>query len=83
MSMIEAKCEGCGKAIVWGQLPDGTKIPMDPAPATYMIMTPADQHYKVLRANGSKEKAKGQVMVSHFVTCPKAHLFSRGNRGQL
>lgn len=80
MAIIEGKCAGCGRPIVWGQLPDGTKIPMDPKPATYLLLAPALEHYKVQRANGNKDKAQGQVMVSHFATCPKADQFSRNNR---
>ena len=30
-----ANCRGCGKEIVWGVLPGGKKIPLDPKPPTY------------------------------------------------
>lgn len=81
MAIIEAKCAGCGRPIVWGQLKDGTKVPLDPRPAVYWVVAPAADHYMISRANGSKEKAQGQAMVSHFATCPKADQFSRGSAG--
>lgn len=80
MPIIEGTCAGCKRPIVWGLLPDGTKVPLDPRPATYLILAPGAEHYKIQRANGNKDKAQGQVMVSHFATCPQASTFSRGNR---
>ncbi len=50
MPIIEGTCAGCKKPIVWGQLPDGTKVPLDPRPATYLILAPGADHYKIQRA---------------------------------
>lgn len=92
--MITAICK-CGKTIVWGVLEDGTKVPLDPAPAVYFVegQTTAGAAdvgnsgyfggglYRIRRANGKKDRAVGQAMVSHFITCPLATEFS-GKKGK-
>jgi len=63
-------CKGCGKTIIWGQTPDGKKIPLDPVAPTYTIMGPGpDGNPVAIRASST--------YVSHFATCPKANEFSR------
>lgn len=77
--MKTVPCKGCGKPIVWAKLPDGTKVPLDPAPPTYQFCdapgTDPDGA-NAFRVNG-KDYTRNPVFVSHFATCPKAAQFSR------
>jgi len=84
--MVTGICNGCGKKIVWLQMEDGTKVPLDPTPAVYFIEGQTggsienNATYRGRRANGHKERAVGQAMVSHFATCPQAADFSGRNK---
>ncbi len=88
MAMVTGICNGCGATIVWvtiqSQLDNAgkhVKVPLDPKPAVYYIEGQNGDGYIGRRANGNKDRAMGQAMVSHFVTCPKAAEFSGRNRG--
>ena len=64
-------CRGCGKPIVWGLTNDNKKIPLDPAPPVYSIVT----------HNGQSEAVRTTLaMVSHFATCPNANDFSASKK---
>ncbi len=82
MAMVTGICNGCGATIVWVRLDDakGTRVPLDPKPAVYYITGQDSEAYLGRRANGNKDRAMGQAMVSHFVTCPKAAEFSGRNK---
>ncbi len=60
---------------MWGETPDGKRIPLDPRPPVYQIGAVAiDAGTPITRDYGA--------MVSHFATCPKASQFSgRGRKG--
>ena len=58
-------CRGCGKKIVWGETPEGKKIPLDPSPPTYYYDDDS----------GECERTHN-IYVSHFATCPFANDFS-------
>ena len=62
-------CRGCGKPIVWGETPDGKKIPLDPTPAVYLVREESQKTVVVYRTLNC-------YMVTHFATCPKANQFS-------
>lgn len=36
--MKMSPCRGCGKAVVWGVKPDGSKVPLDPRAPVYAIV---------------------------------------------
>ena len=76
MAILTTPCKGCGKPIVWGRTAEGVDVPLDPTPATYAVTGQGEDRYRIQRANGNKDRAVGQTLVSHFVTCPKAALFS-------
>ena len=59
-------CKGCGARIVWGLMPDGKKIPLDPKPPIYIV----DED------RGTCRRLSQDFMVSHFATCPNANDFS-------
>jgi hypothetical protein len=57
-----AFCQGCGRIMVWGQMVDGKKIPLDPkAPV-----------YKIVEQEGDKVVVERYLnaMVNHNSTCP-------------
>ena len=56
----------CGKTIVWGTLPDGKRIPLDPQPACYTFRTPNVSDGLIMRCDRL-------VMVNHFATCKFAN----------
>lgn len=74
--MKTSQCRGCGRAIVWGHLANGRRVPLDAASPVYRI-APGDM--VAHRVNG-KEAAvpddHGTYLVSHFATCQKAIQFS-------
>jgi hypothetical protein len=67
------ECKGCGRPIIWGITEDGTRIPLDPKPPTYVLEFTGERGVKVRRVRS--------VLVSHFATCPQASRFSGGGRG--
>jgi hypothetical protein len=69
-----ATCKGCGKEIVWGVTPDGKRIPLDPKPPIYAVAQ------DVGGALHLRRMPTGDVMVSHFATCPQANEFSASKR---
>ena len=79
------QCDGCPKQIVWGRLPNGQSVPLDPVAATYLVR-PSSRGPEATRLNAHDDSARaalgftGEVMVSHFATCPNADQFSRGGR---
>ena len=64
-------CKGCGRPMEWGVTEDGKKIPLDPKPIIYAISSAerVDGMVRVIKLT------KGEAMVSHFSTCPKANSF--------
>ena len=77
MSDGTSKCKGCGKTIVWGETPDGKKIPLDPSAPVYALtgaFSGSTQMRVVTRLS------RDEAMVSHFKTCPKAEMFSGRNK---
>lgn len=93
--MPTVPCAGCGKPIVWAKCrrDDGTayRVPLDPAPAVFMVSH--DDGVGVLGQNANKVAQRAEnalppeahpchveYMVSHFVTCPKASQFSGSTR---
>lgn len=69
-------CKGCGKPIVWGVTPLGSKVPLDPSAPVYMIQTGQDEAGPLRIAQLPKETA----MVTHFKTCANADEFSGSKR---
>lgn len=63
---------GCGKEIVWGMLPDGTKVPLDLQAPVYCV-GPWDDSVKAFRV----ERATIGYRANHFACCPKANNFTR------
>ena len=76
----ETRCKGCGKPMVWGITKDGKKIPLDPRAPTYRFVLKADSEGNLhpIHRDGIlvvDKTEKGEAMVSHFSTCPKANEF--------
>lgn len=67
-----SSCRGCGKAIEWGVTEEGKRIPLDPTPPVYSILSTQPGDLKVARNH--------EAMVSHFATCPDANKFSGSNK---
>ena len=71
----QAKCAGCGKAIIWARSEAGAKIPLDAVAPVYFL-------------DGREEGPAGlphalraeTTYVSHFATCPNAAQFSGRSR---
>jgi hypothetical protein len=87
--MPESTCRGCGKRIIWGLTRDGKKVPLDPAPPVYFLetgMNPmafrnAEVMVRTATPDGGEYRENsGRMMVSHFVTCPKANEFSAAKK---
>lgn len=71
-------CNGCGATLLWGETPEGTKIPLDPnAPVYALVGGGPFEGTNLLRC---VRLAKDKAMVSHFATCPKANEFSRSQK---
>jgi len=68
----------CGKEILWGIDPNGTRIPLDPRAPVYHVISfdPISNAYVVERAGQNTPV----YHVTHFATCPKANEFSRSSR---
>ena len=73
--MNTTTCKGCGKPMVWAHIVKdgkrtGKKVPLDPRPAVYRIITGFDaveyEAEMTTQVNG---------MVSHFATCKDANKF--------
>ena len=62
-------CRGCGKPIVFGDLPTGGKVPLDPRAPVYDV--------EMIVGGTVAAERRIEAMVSHFATCPKASTFSR------
>ena len=67
--MNRVPCRGCGRPIVFGTLPNGKRVPLDPSAPVYAVSE-----------DGTCDRVQG-VMVSHFSTCSKANDFSASKRG--
>jgi hypothetical protein len=67
-------CRGCGKPMVFAEMMDKKKIPLDPRAPVYRIVT-ADADGTPLIVERDRE-----VYVTHFATCPKASEFSGGKK---
>jgi hypothetical protein len=66
-------CRGCGKPMVWGETPDGKKIPLDPKPPVY--------HRDGQKPDGTLIVLRlPDAYVSHFATCAKANDFSASKK---
>lgn len=68
-------CKGCGKAIVWGETPEGTRIPLDPRAPVYESAPQAGD-----TSDRHTVRRTVTAFVSHFATCPKANDFSAGRK---
>ncbi len=79
-----SKCRGCGAPMIWGQMEDGTWVPLDPKPAVYRLVEFTDLFAgavaKAVRQPAAQLGVAGGFAVSHFATCPKASDFSRSQR---
>lgn len=60
-------CQGCGRVMEWATTTTGAKIPLERL-----------RGYRV-DPDGIAHPA-GDVLVSHFQTCPKASDFSKGRK---
>lgn len=68
---INARCEGCGRPILWAKTEGGETIPLDTSAPTY----------KALPAEGGLLARRDQgTFVSHFVTCSKREAFTKTKR---
>jgi hypothetical protein len=73
-----ANCKGCGALIVWAELANGKRVPLDPRPAVYDV-TLAGVAHEALTAERADRR---RYMVSHFATCPEANRFSGASKGR-
>jgi hypothetical protein len=66
---------GCGAELVWGVLPDGSKVPLDLSAPVYQLGTydPGARAYPIERVSGYK--------VGHRGICPIARNFTRHKGG--
>jgi hypothetical protein len=64
---------GCGRAIFWGQTPEGNNIPLDPSAPVYRVVGYPEA------SDGRVERVR-DCFVSHFKTCPKVANFSGGGK---
>ena len=68
---INARCEGCGRPILWAKTEDGATIPLDTTAPTYKA---------VPEGGGLRARRENGTFVSHFVTCSKREHFSKGRK---
>lgn len=61
-----ARCAGCGRAIEWAKTPNGKNVPLE-------------RLKSVTVGPDNVTRPGGDVLVSHFLTCPKANDFSGRN----
>jgi hypothetical protein len=61
--MSDARCAGCARKIEWAKTPKGANVPLERLSAV------------TVGPDGVTRPA-GDVLVSHFLTCPKAGEFS-------
>lgn len=73
--MKTTACKGCGNPIVWAVNPaTGKRVPLDPKAPIYRVVELPNGECEALR------ESDGELMVSHFSTCPKANDFSGGGK---
>lgn len=75
----EAKCEGCGRAIVWAKSKNGKALPLDARAVTGHLYAVTEDHPEPIALTevfGFPTTRGGKVYVSHFLTCPEAGRFS-------
>lgn len=79
-------CKGCGRPILWAKLAKGSSVPLDPKPATYIVVEDGGEYHAMrpadllAEANDHRFPPVVGVYVSHFATCPKADLFSSSGK---
>ena len=81
--MKTTPCRGCGKPIVFGLTENGKRIPLDPRPPVYQIVTDGDAgppDIVRLAQHFDASALRATAMVSHFATCPKASEFSASKK---
>jgi hypothetical protein len=59
--------------MVWGETPDGKRIPLDPRAPVYLVTSPDGHEPPIV------DRAR-LAFVSHFATCPKANEFSTSKK---
>jgi hypothetical protein len=76
-----SKCKGCGKEIEWFKTPAGRLNPYEKMQVFKPVLDlPAGEPLNINKHPGYKaEKVEGEYYVSHFLTCPKANMFSGSN----
>jgi hypothetical protein len=80
VSDFETSTCGCGRTIVWGKLPSGGKVPLDPVAPVYRIAPGDGVAYRVNGKAAPVPNDGGTYFVSHFATCSRASKFSKGGR---
>lgn len=66
-----ARCKSCQREIRWGKTRRGKAIPLERVSNVYTLDTDGEAHIV---------GHKGDVYISHFVTCPKANHWSGRGR---
>ena len=63
MTTGDARCTGCGRKIEWARTPNGKSVPLE-------------RLKSVTVGPDGVTRPAGEVLVSHFLTCPRADDFS-------
>ena len=72
-SLPTIQCRGCGKPIVFGDLPTGGKVPLDPKAPVYDV--------EGIIGGTVTATRRTEAMVTHFATCPAASNFTKQKAG--
>lgn len=75
----KAKCKACGAEIIWATSPNDKRIPIELNPHVYILQEQNTQG-ELLAKTPEGMGVRALVGISHFLTCPAADSFTRGQR---
>ena len=81
------RCKSCNAEIKWIKMANGKAHPVDPLPIAFNVTVPDGEHSHVFVTDDGKvtsgypdTNGEKTGYISHFATCPFAHLYRKGKR---